>query len=108
MRDRIPRPTRGRLSKEARKWWDVILNDFDLESASLLILESALEAFDRMRQAAIEVDRDGVTVKDRYDVPKEHPALSIQRSERAAMQRGIKMLGIDLEPIADIGRPPRS
>ena len=39
------------LSPEARSWWHKITNAWELDVAALLLLESALESFDRMRQA---------------------------------------------------------
>lgn len=40
------------LSREARQWWTAICEEYDIgDGPGLLLLESALECFDRMRQA---------------------------------------------------------
>ena len=106
MIDNVPRPPRGRLSKDARQWWTRIVSQWELETASLLILESALEAYDRMHQAADEVNREGVTIKDQNGIPRKHPAVSVEAEQRGLMLRFFKALGIDLEAVGEMGRPP--
>lgn len=76
-----------------------------MDDASLIILESALEAFDRMRQAQALLAEEGLVVKDRFGQDKAHPAAAIERDAKGTMLRHIKALGLDLEPLND--RPGR-
>ncbi|MBU5635493.1 phage terminase small subunit P27 family [Geomonas sp. Red69] len=95
------------LSKEARNLWDRLLKEYDIgDEAGLLILQTGLEAFDRMRDAQAVIAKEGLTVKDRFDQPKAHPLTTVERDSRAAMLAALKALNLDLEPLQDrAGRP---
>ena len=100
------RPPRH-LSKEARNWWAKLQEDFDIaDTAGILILTTAAEAFDRMRQAQATIAEEGAVVRDRFDQPKSHPATVAERDSRAAMLAALKALNLDLEPLKERpGRP---
>ena len=94
------------LSKEAQGWWKRITDEFDIDCATSLVLQSVLEAFDRSREARALLKRDGVIVVDRFGQQKAHPAAAVERDSYATMLRGWRMLGLDIEPPGPIGRPP--
>lgn len=97
----------GHLSKEAKKIWKDLLNEYGIEDvAGLRILRVALEAYDRAQVAREAIDKCGMLYKDRWGAPKPHPLLPIERDSRAAFLAGMKALNLDLEPIKGIGRPP--
>lgn len=103
---KLPRPPK-RLSREAKKWWTRILEGWDLDDAALMILESALDAFDTMRAAQALVAKDGLVSTDRFGQVKAHPATLIERDAKATLLRHLKALGLDLEPLhGGPGRPP--
>jgi P27 family predicted phage terminase small subunit len=105
MKKRLP-DAPEHLSTEAKGWWERIVSRWDLDDAALLILEGALEAFDRMRQAQAVLDEEGVIALDRFGKPKQHPATLVERDAKNALLRGIKALGLDLEPVnPGPGRP---
>ncbi|MEW5772479.1 MAG: phage terminase small subunit P27 family [Thermodesulfobacteriota bacterium] len=95
------------LSKEAKSWWTQIHNEFEIEdSAALLILTTAAEAFDRMRQAQQLLKKQGATFLDRFGQVRANPATTIERDSRAAMLNALKALNLDLEPLQERpGRP---
>lgn len=95
------------LSNEAKKWWRDILDDYAIDDPSgLLLLQTALEAFDRMRQAQKIIEEQGATIKDRFNQIKSHPQLTIERDSRSQMILALKALNLDLEPLKDApGRP---
>jgi P27 family predicted phage terminase small subunit len=103
----LPRAPK-QLSKEAFAWWDRIVGDFDLDAAGLMILEAALDAFDRMRAAQADIKKRGISVEDRWGQLKQNPSVATERDSRAAMVKCLRELGLNLEPIGDIGRPPLS
>lgn len=103
-RKEVPRPPKH-LSREAKGWWNRLLEEYDLADECLLLLESALEAFDRMREAQVLLKAEGLVVKDRFDQSRPHPAAAIEVAAKGVMLRNIKALGLDLEPIGPIGRP---
>jgi P27 family predicted phage terminase small subunit len=104
MKKSLPSPPRH-LSREAKGWWRRVMEGWELDDPSLLILESALEAFDRMREAQAIIEAEGITVKDRFGQPKQHPATLVERDSKATMLRTLKALALDLEPLHD--RPGR-
>lgn len=96
------------LSIEAREWWQRIMDEYDIaDTAGQLLLLSAMEAFDAMREAQTAVDKHGPVYLDRYQQPKANPACAVVRDSRAAMLSALKALNLDLEPLRDgPGRPP--
>ena len=95
------------LSAEARKWWRKVGEDYEItDPAGILLLQTALEAFDRMRGAQESIANDGATVSDRFGQMRAHPMITVERDARAAMLAALKALNLDLEPLRDrIGRP---
>lgn len=103
MKSNVPK----NLSKEAKAWWSKILNDYEIEDeAGLLILQTSLEAFDRMRQAQEIIKKEGMQVTDRFDQTKAHPLCVVERDARSQFLQGLKQLNLDLEPLRETpGRP---
>ncbi len=108
MTERVDEPPR-KLSAEAKKWWRRITTSYEIDDdAARLLLQTALEAFDRCRQCSKRIDADGVSVEDRFGIPKPHPLLNAERDARAQMLATLKALNLDLEPLrASVGRPTR-
>jgi P27 family predicted phage terminase small subunit len=96
------------LSTEARKIWREILSEYDIQDAAgLRILRVSLESFDRAQAARKAIDKEGMTVFDKFGQLKCHPLLPIERDSRAAFLAGLKNLNLDLEPLHNApGRPP--
>jgi len=88
------------LSVEARRWWARITEcyEFDGDDAALLLLQTAMEAFDAMRLAAAVLQRDGWLQPDRFGVVRPHPMAAVLRDSRAAMMRALKALNFDVAP----------
>jgi len=97
----------GHLTKESKKIWKALISEYDIaDVAGLRILQVALESFDRGQAARAEIDRDGLTVTDKFGQTKSHPLLPIERDSRAAFLAGLKSLNLDIEPLRDgRGRP---
>jgi P27 family predicted phage terminase small subunit len=97
----------GHLSKEAKKIWKEIISEYVVEDvAGLRILRVSLESFDRAQAAREAVDREGMTISDKFGQIKPHPLLPIERDNRAAFLCGLKALNLDLEPLQSRpGRP---
>jgi hypothetical protein len=91
----ITRKTPTGLSPEARRLWALLRVDFRPDDAgSAQVLEAGLRAFDTMRQAEAILRREGITVCDRYGVPKAHPACDIARQARAQWIGALQLLGL--------------
>ena len=102
-----PKPAKG-LSRAARRQVESIGAEFDIRDAAGLDLLNDYGAFmDRRNEARATIRKDGATIKDRFGQTVAHPATRIERDSSAAMQRCLKSLNLDLEPLHDRpGRPP--
>lgn len=100
-------PAPKHLSAEAASWWDRIIDEYGIaDEAGLLLLATALEAFDRLRGCQEIISREGATVLDRFEQTKAHPMLAAERDARSQLMQGLKALNLDLEPLRDgPGRP---
>lgn len=99
MKNSRPKPPTA-LSREAKRWWRELVDQYDLDDvAAELILQTALEAFDRMRRAQTIVKRDGEVVSDRFGQLRAHPGVIIERDARSAMMAALRQLNLDLEPL---------
>ncbi len=105
MTDELPKPPKH-LSKEAKRLWDEINREWELDSAGLLILQAGLEAYDRMEQARRLIEKQGLTVVDKYGQVKMNPLVQVERDSRGLLLRCFKALNLDIEPLHDRpGRP---
>jgi P27 family predicted phage terminase small subunit len=103
---KIPSPEN--LSKEARSWWNKITTEYGIsDQGGLLILQTALEAFDRMRDAQKTLVAEGLIVQDRFMQQKAHPLCTVERDARSQFMQGLRHLNLDVEPLKSIGRPTK-
>ena len=101
--DVLPGPPEG-LSAEATEWWERIIGDYRIQDvAGRLLLQTALEAFSRMRQVQAIIAADGATVEDRFGQAKAHPLLTVERDSRSQMLLALKQLNFDVEPLKGTG-----
>jgi len=92
------RKSKIKLSEEARKWYHDLASGYSIEDeAGLLLLQTGMESFDRMREAQGLVDKHGITYLDRYGQPKQNPACTVERDQRSQMLNCLKALNLDLE-----------
>jgi P27 family predicted phage terminase small subunit len=93
-----PKPPND-LSDEAKRWWKLIIEDFEVDDQpGLLLLGTALESFDRMRQAQAAIKKDGVCIEDRFGKPRQHPATLVERDAKNMMLRALKQMNLDIQP----------
>ena len=94
------------LSPAARAWRRKLLRGYTIEDpAGQLLLQTALEAMDRMNQARALIEKYGAVTEDRFHQLRPNPATTIERDSRAAMLAALKALNLDLEPLRTAGRP---
>ena len=89
------------LSAEAEHWRKAILAEYELDSGGKMMLQAALEALDRCREAEKLLEAEGLTFVDKYGAKRPNPAATIARLERESMVRCLKSLGLDMEAIAN-------
>jgi P27 family predicted phage terminase small subunit len=98
------------LSKAAAEQWRRLQFEFGITDApGLLLLQTGLEAWDRMQEAQALIRRDGLVVPAANGGTRCHPAVSIERDSRVAFQRALRQLNLDIVPTRDgPGRPPNA
>jgi hypothetical protein len=69
------------------------------------MLHAACAALDTAELCADEIRRDGPVIRTKAGV-KEHPALRGELASRSFCVRTLARLGLGLEPLKAVGRPP--
>ena len=85
------------LGERGRDLWGRVLADYELAAAELAVLEAACASYDRLHEAQATLNRDGLTVLDRYDVPKAHPMTAVVRDATTLLARCLRQLDVDLD-----------
>jgi P27 family predicted phage terminase small subunit len=68
------------LSAEAKQWWRLLRDEYSLDDqAGRLLLQVALEAFDRLRQCQAAIAKDGMLSRGSKKQPRAHPLLAVER-----------------------------
>lgn len=94
------------LGEAARVLWQRIVTEYEFsDPASVEILRQAVLAVDLAEQCRRDVQRDGLTIVTKTGI-REHPAAKVELTARSLACRTLARLGLDLEPIGQIGRPP--
>ena len=106
MKNSVQKPPKT-LSREAARWWRKLIAEYAIEDeAGYLMLQTSLEAFDKMRKAQAVIADDGLVVIDRFGQKKAHPLTAVERDSRAQMLAALKALNLDVKPLQDTpGRP---
>jgi P27 family predicted phage terminase small subunit len=101
-RSAVPPAPPRHLSAAAKRLWTRLRGDFMLDDeAALLILQSALEAYDRVQEARAIIARDGAVTKDRWGQLKQHPATLVEASARAQMHAALRLLRLSPDMLED-------
>jgi P27 family predicted phage terminase small subunit len=94
------------LSAEARRLWGSITAAYSIEDeAGMLLLQTAMESFDRMRQAQAVIKAEGITTKDRFGQARQHPATLVERDAKNMLMKALGALHLDLAPSDAVGAP---
>src|SRR5438309_11925499 len=88
------------LSPEAKRWWRLVLERYELQDQHLRLLQLAAEAWDRAAQARRILKRDGLVYRDDHGYPRKHPAVSIVEQARVAFA------GLLCEYFLEVDYPP--
>ncbi len=95
------------LEEPERDIWKRILLKYQVDDEpALRILQSSLEAHQRMRQCREVIDHEGMQQLDRFGQAKAHPLLCVERDARSAFLAGFRHLGFE-ETTVEQPRPGR-
>ncbi len=95
------------LQEDTARWYAWIVREFELGDTELPTLAAAAELWDRSCKAREEIDREGMTYRDRFGQPKIRPEVGIERHSKLAFARLMRELGLDpAAPAGPRGLPP--
>lgn len=83
------------LRVSTRAWWRAVVASYELEEHHRRILTLAGEAHDRCAEAREAIAEHGPYFMDRFEQPKAHPALAVERDSRLAFARLLRELNLD-------------
>jgi hypothetical protein len=87
--------------------WDAVQSEYNIQDVGgLELLAEACAARDRVEAVREAIDRDGVAIKTRTGV-RSHPLLRDEIANRSFVVRTLERLGITVETIKPVGRPPK-
>jgi hypothetical protein len=96
----------SKFKEAGQALWDSVTSEFDVSDAGgIALLEQICHAQDRVEQLAEQIAIDGTVIYIK-GVPKAHPALRDELANRAFITRNLQRLGINVEAVKNVGRPP--
>ena len=91
---KLPNPPKT-LSREARRWWRRIVAEWHVEAEGLLLLQAALECWDRYVEARDLLAADGpVVTNPDSGVQRVHPASHVARDSLREFRQLWRQLGL--------------
>jgi hypothetical protein len=97
-----------KFGRAGRSLWDAITTEYQVDDAGgRALLEQCCLANDRLEALAARVDEDGETIRTRTGITKVHPGLPEELALRSLICKTLERLGVNLEVIKPVGRPPR-
>ena len=101
----LPQPPR-QLGAAGLDLWSAVMREYTItDPGGLALLLQACVACDRAEALAEAIGAD-VVIHTRSGMPKPHPALAAELSSRAFVCKQLERLGLNLESVRPIGRPP--
>ena len=95
-----PRP----LGQCGASLWQRVQREYAVtDCGGVEMLTQICEAVDRLRALRAAIDADGEVIRNRAGVPRAHPALRDEVQLRAFVVRTIEKLGLNFEPIKQLG-----
>jgi phage terminase small subunit len=92
-------------SAKGKRLWRETVRFYEVAEHELRLLEAACVAWDRLEAAGRAISKQGVTVLDRYGVPKQNPACAVERDARIGLARLLRELRLDGAADPDIRMP---
>jgi hypothetical protein len=96
------------LGQHGRALWDAIQREYGItDRGGVELLAQACGALDVVEALGEAIARDGTIVYSRAG-PKAHPAVKDQLGARAFLVRTLERLGVTVENVKPVGRPPNN
>ena len=91
--NRLPRCPNG-LNEESQTLWCDVVGKYELGAHELSLLRSAVKALTQLRAGQSELEREGVTTRDRFDQVREHPSVKTLQILDSQFRANIGQLGL--------------
>lgn len=89
-------PPKG-LSRESAARWRALQGEYEIvDGGGLSILLLHCEAFETAAGAKQILDREGLTILDRFGVSRQHPACAVLRDSRSQQLSTLRALCLDV------------
>ena len=86
-----------------------IVKEYSIDDAAgEALLRTFASAFSLEISLQEQIEREGLTIKDRFEQVKAHPLLSVLRDARSQKLAALKSLNLDLEPVGEQGRSTKN
>jgi phage terminase small subunit len=96
-----------KLGKHDRSLWDALQAEYGInDRAGVELLAQACAELDTIEGLTEDINRDGRVIRSRNGV-RAHPAIRDVRQGRAVFAKLLRELGVSLESVKAMGRPPR-
>ena len=93
------------LGRAGRDQWTAIQTEYGIRDfGGIALLAQVCAAVDEIAECAAIIANDGHMIRGKFG-PREHPLLKHQLALRAFACRQLQRLGVNLEPIKNVGRP---
>lgn len=102
----LPFEIPSHLTEETLRWWESVVDNYELEEHHVRLLTLAGEAWDRAQHARETLEREGPYYVNRFSEPRAHPAIAVERDNRLQFARLMRELDLDGSPQPG-SRPPR-
>ena len=101
----VAQPSR-KLGKHGTALWRSVMAEYQIiDSGGVEMLTAAAQQLDRAESLREQIDRDGEIIRTKAGL-KEHPGLRHELAARAFVVRTLARLGLDVEVVKPVGRPP--
>jgi phage terminase small subunit len=104
-KNELPKPP-SHLTPASKSWWQVVVENFELEPHHLKLLQAAAESWDRLQSARAVLDKEGISYLDRFGAPRARPEVAVERDAKIAFARLVRELRLDDIPPPEAARPP--
>ena len=93
----------------ARRETNRLIAEYQIDDAAgEALLRTFASAFSLEISCQEQIDREGLTIIDRFDQIKPHPLLSALRDARSQKLAALKALNLDIEPVGEQGRSTKN
>jgi P27 family predicted phage terminase small subunit len=94
------------LKAATRRWWQSVVDDWQLEEHHVRLLTLAAIAWDRAEEARRLISEHGLTTPTRDGGAKLSPLARVEQDATLRFARLIRELDLDVDPPAAAKRPP--